>query len=274
MVNSEKWSVIRGKLAHALFLLSVLALFFTIFPRPLAAAKKDAAQKAPAQKAADVKVNCITCHKQLTKGKSVHQALAMGCPTCHVGIIGTTFPHKKTNALARGLSSEQPDLCYGCHDKAMFSKKTVHPAIDMGCTGCHNPHSSQNEKLLKSTPPSLCFTCHDQADFSKKTVHPPVAGGECLTCHYPHASEEMALLRDKPVEVCLMCHSDIDHWPHYPNFSTQTGPKSGRQDPLRAGKPFYCGSCHNPHSTDGPRLLKFKNRSSKEFCINCHKSKF
>ena len=249
----------RGRLAHALFFLSVLALFFTIFPRPLAAARKDAAKKAPADK-----VNCLTCHKQLTKGKSVHQALAMGCPTCHVGINGKTFPHKKTNTLPRGLSSEQPDLCYGCHDRGMFSKKVVHAAVGMGCTGCHDPHSSKNEKLLRSKLPSLCFTCHEEAGFTGKTVHSPVAAGECMTCHTPHASDEMALLRNKPLEVCLMCHGDIGHWPHYSAQAPE------RQDPTRPGKPFYCGSCHNPHSTDGPRLLKFKAQSSKEFCLNCH----
>jgi predicted CXXCH cytochrome family protein len=264
MGNSDKRTVRRGKPAYGLFLLSIfILLFYPVFLRPLSAAKNGAAKKAPAEK-----VNCLTCHKKLTKGKSVHQALAMGCPACHVGINGMTFPHKKTNALAKGLSSEQPDLCYGCHDPGMFSKKNVHPALGMGCTNCHNPHSSPNLKLLKSLPPSLCFPCHDEAGFTKKTVHPPVAAGECLTCHAPHATDEMALLRDKPVEVCLMCHPDISHWPH---FSSRTA--QGRQDPTRPDKPFYCGSCHNPHSTDGPNLLRFNARSSKEFCVHCHKGK-
>ena len=147
----------------------------------------------------------------------------------------------------------------------MFSKKNVHPAVGMGCTGCHNPHSSKNEKLLKSKLPSLCFTCHEKAGFTGKTVHPPVAAGECMTCHTPHASDEMALLLNKPLEVCLMCHGDIGA---LAALSQLQAPE--RQDPTRPGKPFYCGSCHNPHSTDGPRLLNFKARSSKEFCLNCH----
>ncbi|MGE5807630.1 MAG: cytochrome c3 family protein [Nitrospirota bacterium] len=270
MVNSDKRSLRRGKPAYALFLLSVfILLFLPVFLRPLAtAATKKDAKKAPAAKAAPGKVDCLTCHRKLTKGKSVHQALSMGCPTCHVGINGLTYPHKITNKLAKGLSSEQPDLCYGCHDKAMFSKKNVHPAIGMGCTSCHNPHSSENDKLLKATPPKLCFTCHDEAGFTKKTVHPPVAAGECLTCHTPHASDEMALLRNKPVDVCLMCHGDIDHWPH---FHSQTAAQ--RQDPTRPGKPFYCGSCHNPHSTDGPTLFRFKFRQQRDLCINCHHDK-
>jgi predicted CXXCH cytochrome family protein len=254
-MNKSSSSVsMPGKPAYALFFLTLfISVFLPVFLRSLVAAEK--------------KVNCLTCHKQLAKGKFVHQALAMGCPTCHGGINGRTFPHKKTNALAKGLSSEQPELCYGCHDPGMFSKKNVHPAVGMGCTSCHNPHSSKNAKLLKSKPPSLCFTCHDKTGFTKKTVHPPVAAGECLTCHAPHATDEMALLLNKPVEVCLMCHAGVSHWPH---FSLGTAQEKERPDPVRPGKPFYCGSCHNPHSADGPALLKFKAQSSREFCTHCH----
>ncbi len=191
----------------------------------------------------------------------------MGCPACHSGINGRTVPHKKTNALAKGLSSEQPDLCYGCHDQGMFTRSNVHPAVGMGCTGCHFPHSSKNAKLLTSKPPALCFTCHDKAGFTKKDVHAPVASGDCTTCHDPHSAKEMALLVNKPVEVCLMCHGNITHWPH---FSTGNAPPPERQDPLRPGKPFYCGSCHNPHSSDSPLLFNFNARTTKELCLNCH----
>jgi predicted CXXCH cytochrome family protein len=40
---------------------------------------------------------------------------------------------------------------------------------------------------------------------------------------------------------------------------------------MRPGKPFYCGSCHNPHSTDSPLLFRFNAKSQTELCINCHK---
>jgi predicted CXXCH cytochrome family protein len=244
----------RGKPVYALFLLSVFnILFFSVFLCSPASAKE---------------INCLKCHRKLTKGKFVHHALDMGCPACHPGIDARTVPHKKTNALARGLSSEQPDLCYGCHDKGMFTKTDVHPAVSMGCTGCHNPHSSKNAKLLKTKPPALCFTCHDKAGFTRKTVHPPVASGECMTCHSPHSSDEMALLLKKPVDVCLSCHGNISHWPHYsPRIAGGTEP----HDPMRPDKPFYCGSCHDPHSSDSPLLFRFNVRSEKELCLHCHR---
>jgi predicted CXXCH cytochrome family protein len=209
-------------------------------------------------------VNCSKCHRKLTVGKSVHKAVNMACSVCHRGIDAGTVPHRKTNALAGGLSSEQPDLCYGCHDKKSFAKKNVHAAVGMGCTGCHNPHVSQNPVLLKSALPELCYSCHEKGNFTKEGVHAPVASGECTTCHSPHASDEMALLRKKPVEVCTQCHADTPHGNH---ISSREDP----QDPNRPGTPFYCGSCHNPHSTDSPLLFKFDAQSVSELCVNCHK---
>jgi predicted CXXCH cytochrome family protein len=252
-MTKEK-DTMRVKPAHQLYFLSVfIVLFCSLFPCSLSAAGK---------------INCLRCHRLLTKEKFVHQALAMGCPACHTGIDAATVPHRKTTSVARGLSSEQPDLCYGCHDQGMFSKKDVHPAIGMGCTGCHNPHSSKNAKLLKTKPPALCFPCHDKAGFTKKTVHPPVASGDCMTCHNPHSSDEMALLVNKPVEVCLLCHGNITHWPHFSSGIAAGGP--GPQDPMRPDKPFYCGSCHEPHSSDTRFLFRFNVRSDKELCLHCH----
>jgi len=147
-------------------------------------------------------INCLLCHGQLAGEKVVHAAVQMGCPTCHTAIDAKDIPHKKTGAVSKGLSSEQPDLCFGCHDKAKFQKKTVHAAIGMGCTGCHNPHSSKNAKLLVSGQPDLCFNCHDRKSFmGKKAVHPPVRGGMCTACHNPHSTDTPKLLVSEPPDT-------------------------------------------------------------------------
>ncbi len=243
-----------------LFILCSFTLLLAILRTPAAAAD----------------INCLKCHGKMTIGASVHKALNMGCPTCHAGIDAKTVPHKKTNALPKGISSDQPDLCFGCHDKSMVEKKNVHAAVGMGCTGCHDPHSSKNKKLLKSAVPSLCFSCHDKAGFSKQNVHPPVASGECMACHSPHSSDNMALLiKKKIIDVCLQCHPDTPHGNHVRQKdqnvqSKGTATEFAPQDPKRPGKPFYCGSCHDPHSTDGPVLFRFNAQSVQELCINCH----
>jgi len=240
-------------------------------------------------------IDCLKCHAKLKKEKVVHAALDMGCPSCHSAIDARKVPHKKTSSIDKGLSAAQPELCYGCHDKALFTKKTVHAAVGMGCTSCHNPHSSKNAKLLISEVPDLCLSCHDKAAFNKKTVHAPVAGGMCLSCHSPHSTDEMSLLLKKPLATCLECHPDVPNKPHavagisskrHPLGMPKPEKKKAKQtkdqtatpkppeevkDPARPDKPFYCGSCHDPHSSTGPKLFKFNAQSAMGLCKNCHK---
>lgn len=273
-------------------------------------------------------IDCLKCHADLAKQKYVHPALQMGCTACHDSIDASVVPHKSTNKDAKGLSSGQPDLCYGCHDKKEFTEKTVHPALEMGCTSCHNPHSSKyekllkaeqpdlcmechdkeeftkktvhpalemgctschkphsskHEKLLKAAPPDLCMDCHDQSNFNKKDVHKPVAKGMCMTCHAPHSSDYTSLLRQLPIRTCLKCHEDVRKSPHaitgfdspgHPIGLLKRGTKEFPDDPARPGKKFYCGSCHNPHSSDSPYLFRYKGTMAMDICINCHKKNF
>lgn len=233
--------------------------------------------------ASSQEIDCLTCHRKLKNEKVVHAALDMGCTSCHTGIDAKKVPHRKTNKIAKGLSAEQPELCYGCHDMALFTKTNVHAAVGMGCTGCHNPHSSKIEKLLRADGSELCLTCHDAAPFSKKQVHAPVAGGMCVSCHSPHSSDFMAILVKKPYDLCLDCHSEVTKKPHaIVGFGSARHPlgeqkkdKKGElkdlMDPARPDKPFYCGSCHDPHSTDVNKLLRFNARSGMDLCTHCHK---
>ena len=223
-------------------------------------------------------VNCLQCHQALSKEKVVHAALQAGCATCHAAIDATAIPHKVKGEISKGLWAEPPELCLGCHDKANFSKKTVHPALGMGCTVCHNPHSSKNARLLVLEPPGLCYKCHDGKAFEGKITHPPVAAGMCTTCHNPHASDHARLLNQEPVVLCLLCHADVKEKPHVvAGFSRSGHPlgdeKNGKivADPLRAGRAFYCGSCHDPHKSEFVRLNRFDPESPTGFCQKCHK---
>jgi predicted CXXCH cytochrome family protein len=213
-------------------------------------------------------IDCLKCHSKLTKGSVVHATVSMGCTTCHTAIDAKTVPHKKSGAVAHGLSAEQPGLCYGCHTKEAFEKKFAHAALGMGCTSCHNPHSSNMAKLLLSKAPDLCFTCH-----------------------VPHESDEVALLANSPNDLCVTCHSEVAEKPHavsgFSAASHPLGPRKGGKrkakrdvssgtsntvmDPSRPGRAFCCGSCHEPHSTESPRLFRFNAKSAMSLCGNCHK---
>ena len=247
-----------------------------------------AAAVAPAATSAPpVEIDCNKCHAALTvRMKAVHAAVQMGCPSCHSGIADALkVPHKKTTTFTKGLSAEQPDLCYGCHDKAKFTKKTEHAAVGMGCTGCHNPHANNSEKLLISSVPDLCFNCHDKAEFSRKNVHAAVEMG-CLTCHDPHSSDNQGLLIKVQYTLCFECHDAVSKSPHAISGFSQKGhplgvPNKDRKgkkegpshvkDPKREGKRFSCASCHNPHSSDSVKLFRYPATSGMQLCSNCHK---
>jgi len=197
-------------------------------------------------------VDCLMCHEQLSKEKVVHPALQMGCPTCHSAIDAKDVPHKKTNNIPRGLSSGQPDICFSCHDKGIFTKKTVHAALSMGCTTCHNPHSSKNPRLLISEPPDLCYNCHDRKKFEGKTIHPPVAGGMCTSCHNPHSTNTPKLLVAEAPDLCFNCH---DKTP----FS-----KKNIHPPVAGG---MCLTCHVPHAS---RFTTLTPKAVSGICVTCH----
>ena len=81
----------------------------------------------------------------------------MTCHQPHAGENGALLVEAKVN-----------DLCSQCHD----AKKThMHPIGEpykdprtggpLTCIGCHNPHSSDNEQLLRgSKDRELCILCH------------------------------------------------------------------------------------------------------------------
>jgi len=195
---------------------------------------------------------CLTCHEAVVKEKVVHAAVQMGCPTCHTSIDAKDIPHKKTGKVARGLSADQPGLCFGCHDKTKFTKANVHAALGMGCTSCHNPHSSKYPKLLSSELPELCYGCHDKAKFAGKTVHAPAGIGMCTSCHDPHSSKNAKLLTAEPPELCYTCHDQKGF-----------GGKEVHA-PVAGG---MCMTCHKPHASDFPALLL---KEPIDLCVGCH----
>ena len=171
--------------------------------------------------------------------------------------------------------------CLVCH-APMTQKKVVHPAVEMGCVVCHSeldtsaiPHKAKGKiaKGLSAEAPDLCMNCHEKKLFEGKLVHVPVEGGMCLTCHNPHASDAPAMLNaEPPAKLCLGCHTEAKKTAHVralPGGHPVGDEGRQRADPGRKGKPFYCASCHQPHRSDFPKLLRY--RAGMELCATCHK---
>jgi predicted CXXCH cytochrome family protein len=189
------------------------------------------------------------CHAKLLTGSTVHP-IAESCETCHES---TGTPHPKKGQKTFKLTKEPPDLCFGCHEAFGTKSKVVHYPVTAGqCTTCHDPHSSNEPKLLAQPMKDLCGTCHsDHVSF--KVVHGPVSAGTCTACHTPHEGDNKARLEKEPPELCFGCHADMQ----------DVTKKANVHPALAAG----CPSCHNPHGSDFPKLLSAEGQ---DLCFTCH----
>ncbi len=194
----------------------------------------------------------------------IHGAVRTGrCSVCHE-------PHQSDNLNILRLS-ETAKLCFQCHSDDLTGRPSIHPpAGDGTCDVCHSPHGSTFQSNLLDSVPSLCYNCHDKVD-GGKNVHPALKVNGCSGCHNPHGSDYKPLLMGELNELCIKCHQDKKDGSHIiTGFTYQLHPVKGPEDPKRDGKEFSCVSCHNPHSSDNPKLF-YEGSNREEMCKRCHK---
>jgi len=163
-----------------------------------------------------------------------------------------------------------PAKCLECHEDKTKGK-SVHSAMAMGCTTCHEIRVNKDVtrvKLITATPSALCITCHadKKAADIKGTVHPP-AVRDCLTCHDPHATDNKNQLL-KPASggekenLCLSCH--------------QTGLNVSAKGSRHAALDMGCDTCHVTHKTGAePSMdnLFHLTKAAPALCLDCHDAK-
>ncbi|MBI5710055.1 MAG: hypothetical protein HZC42_07095 [Candidatus Eisenbacteria bacterium] len=185
------------------------------------AAGPRSAAPAPAPACADK-----ACHGPLLRQKHVHPPAAEegGCESCHTA-TGEAHPGGKPGF---GLAAEGPALCGACHEEVAraAAAKTPHPPATEDCLACHDPHGSDERRMLKARMNDLCFQCHDAEGFKLHVVRGvdlgsshPLAGGSdparkgeaftCASCHDAHGSDAPALWRyeaQSAFDLCGHCH--------------------------------------------------------------------
>ncbi len=126
---------------------------------------------------------CGRCHKSANLGflrRSNHPVLqgAMTCLSCH------SFSKRADQNQAYGFGR----VCEDCHGDVAGPYRYEHPvanAYDVqgsGCVECHDPHGSENDKLLKQPVDRLCQACHTVPQHN--TAHDGAyANLDCMTCH-------------------------------------------------------------------------------------------
>ena len=102
---------------------------------------------------------CFACHLD-KRGEfslpNAHPVLAgkVGCIDCH-------DPHQGRVIKRTGADLETPnETCTKCHTSQKGPFLFPHQAMQEGCTACHNPHGSVNQKMLVARDANLCLRCH------------------------------------------------------------------------------------------------------------------
>lgn len=219
------------------------------------------------------KTRCEVCHASELEGAVVHPVVE-DCQACHE-------ISKVDGRSAVALVSDGVSLCLSCHPDlekgAMAGFVASHAPVTDDCMICHEPHASEHRALLTERMPALCAGCHD-ADEIRVAHGVSLARADCGACHPPHGSDAPGMLvggtphppyesrsceachrrglstraKSNVSTICFACHAAGD----FEGESVHTVARNGD-----------CLSCHEPHSSAEPKLLR---RSGQELCLACH----
>jgi DmsE family decaheme c-type cytochrome len=185
---------------------------------------------------------CLKCHTANAEFKlhnwnaGIHNISDVSCSDCH-------NIHAGPDLTVRQRDME--NMCEKCHQevKAEFSLPSHHPIHEkkIFCTGCHEPHGSTNDYLLKGlTAKETCTQCHAEKEGPFIYEHAENME-DCGTCHSPHGSVNNYLLNVRVPFLCLQCHA---------------GHRTSGASTAENSKGAYytrCTDCHSPiHGTDLP----------------------
>jgi predicted CXXCH cytochrome family protein len=208
--------------------------------------------------------SCYKCHKGFDqKHKYLHGAVKLGdCAVCH-------DPHSSNTAgILREDSSTK--TCFRCHEDDVTGRNWVHkPITETGCSACHDPHGAASPNSLKKPLEKnvLCLGCHKGLG-DGPVKHRAVSRDGCGICHDPHGSAEPSGLRTNVYRLCVTCHPDQNDGQHIGAFAGKHKVLGG-PDRRREGKEFSCVSCHDPHASASPKLLR-SGKDPQESCKMCH----
>jgi predicted CXXCH cytochrome family protein len=198
------------------------------------------------------------CHAAIKAKQVVHAPVAGDdCLSCHRQV---NQQHPSPAGQDFTPAAEGGALCFQCHEQAGFTGQRQHgPAASGACTACHDPHSSDQQGLLKMPLKELCLDCHQDFAASMEEaahLHTAIRKLDCGACHLPHSSDQPSLLKGDSIKLCFGCHGNI---------------KDKYDSSLNKHKALYvrqrCGNCHFAHFSPYPALLV---RQGSELCYSCH----
>jgi DmsE family decaheme c-type cytochrome len=199
-----------------------------------------------------------------------------------------TAPPAPAFALPDGYAGSQ--VCQGCHKETdekfaqtkmgrLFLKQPRNSKEGLACEGCHGPGKAHVDAgggkvrggmitFAKNDPTpvdkrnAVCLQCHEKTArlFWQGSPHES-RNVACTNCHkiMETVSAKAQLAKDTEINTCGQCH-----------LQKRAQTMRSSHMPLREGK-MTCTSCHNPHGTVTPALLK--ENSVNDTCYTCHAEK-
>jgi DmsE family decaheme c-type cytochrome len=194
----------------------------------------------------------------------------------------------KINPSLKGATSyDSIKSCLDCHEDyirafaktkhALFFKRKLGKTLAESCESCHGPMSahmsgSDFDKKISATVSfktitpqqknQICLQCHEKQTTLhwKGSVH-EIANVSCDKCHYRGTRRGIRKLfiNEDSKKACFQCHQD-----------KRARMLRSAHMPLREGK-MDCSSCHNPHGSLAPNLLKAE--TTNQTCYICHQEK-
>lgn len=105
----------------------------------------------------------------------------MSCSDCH-------NPHKGSAVKGGGTQLHgKNETCAECHKAQTGNFIFAHDAVKEGCSSCHSPHGSVNQKMLTQRNATLCLKCHfdghssTSGQFGPSGSHAPTNAGGSAT---------------------------------------------------------------------------------------------
>jgi DmsE family decaheme c-type cytochrome len=201
-------------------------------------------------------------------------------------------PAKPAAAAAAPADSNYvgAETCKGCHEEAftkfaktrmgrMFLFQARDEKEKNACESCHGPGKAHVDAgggkgkggmitFAKNDPTpvekrnAICLDCHTKGAriFWKGSTHES-RNVACTNCHtvMDNVSPKSQLAKENEIETCGTCH-----------LQKRAQTMRSSHMPVREGK-MTCTSCHNPHGTVTPALLK--ENSLNDTCFTCHAEK-
>jgi DmsE family decaheme c-type cytochrome len=211
-------------------------------------------------------------------------------------LLASCTPTKRAAARPEAAPAAGPneyvgaETCKGCHEDQyqkfagtkmgrLFLNHPRNTLERLACESCHGPGKAHVDAgggrgvggliaFSKKDPTpveqrnAVCLQCHEKGArlFWQGSPHES-RDVACTNCHriMENVSPRAQLAKGNEIETCGQCH-----------LQRRAQTMRSSHMPLREGK-MTCTSCHNPHGTVTPALLK--ENSTNETCYTCHAEK-